>query len=189
AKTSEAITPLIKLLSDKDERVAASATGALGAIGDARAVDVLVQSGNTLLSGYRAFDREKLGAPTQQNLLLLVATALGNIKDERALPFLKAFRVADGKLGTHPEAEIAVARFGDAAFFDVPATVKLPGDDWKAIASYAQGLGQLASDRAKTILLDLHTGKTFGKPDARAMPAILNAMAAVKIEGLRETLL
>jgi cyclophilin family peptidyl-prolyl cis-trans isomerase/HEAT repeat protein len=189
AKAAQAIDPLIRLLGDKDERVVAGAISALGAIGDGRAVDALVSLGNTLLVGYRTFDRDKLGVPSQQNLLLLIATALGSIKDERAGPFLRAFRFADGKLGAHLEVELAVAKFGESAFFDVPAITKLPSDDWRAMACYAQALGQLASDRAKTLLLDLLTGKTYGKPDVRALPPILSALAAAKVEGLREILL
>jgi cyclophilin family peptidyl-prolyl cis-trans isomerase len=119
----------------------------------------------------------------------LIATALGSIKDDRALTFLKAFRFSEGKLGGHAEAEIAVAKFGEPAFFDSSASAKLPGDDWKAIAAYAQGLGQLTSERAKTLLLDLLAGKTYGKPDARALPAILNALVAAKVDGLRDVLL
>ena len=189
AKTAQAIEPLLKLLADKDERVVAGAINAFGAIGDARAVEALVALGNTLLASYRSFDREKLGVPTQQNALLLIATALGSIKDERALPFLKAFRFAEGKLGGHAEIETAVAKFGEPAFFDAPSTARLSGEDWKAMASYAQGLAQLATERAKTMLLDLLAGKTYGKPDVRALPAILNALVAAKVEGLRDILL
>ncbi|MEK6321293.1 MAG: peptidylprolyl isomerase [Acidobacteriota bacterium] len=189
AKAAQALDPLIRLLADKDERVVAAAINALGAIGDAQAVDALVALGNTLLASYRSVDREKVGVPTQQNSLLLIATALGSIKDERALPFLKAFRFAEGKLGGHAETEIAVAKFGEPAFFDGPVSAKLPGEDWKAMAAYAQGLGQLATERAKTLLLDLLVGKTYGKPDVRAMPAILNALVAAKVVGLRDILL
>lgn len=189
AKAVQAVDPLIRLLADKDERVTAAAITALGAIGDARAIDPLLAAGNSLMAGYRSFDRDKLGVPPQQNLLLLIAAALGSLKDERALPFLKGFRVADGKLGAHGEVEIAIAKFGEAAFFDASASAKLLGDDWKAMASYAQGLGQLATDRAKALLLDLITGKTYGKPDGRAVPAILSALAAAKAEGLRDILL
>ncbi len=189
AKSAQAVEPLIKLLADKDERVIASAINALGAVGDKRAVNALVASGNTLLAAYRTFNRDKLGVPTQQNLLLLIATALGSLKDERAGPLLKALRFADGKLGTHLEAELAVAKFGEAAFFDVPETAKLPSDDWKATATYAQALGQVGSDRAKTLLLDLLSGKNYGKPDVRALPPILSALAAAKEEGLRYILL
>jgi cyclophilin family peptidyl-prolyl cis-trans isomerase/HEAT repeat protein len=188
AKAAQAIDPLIRLLADKDERVVAASINALGAIGDPRAIDPLLASGNSLLAGYRSFDRDKLGVPPQQNLLLLIATALGSIKDERALPFLKAFRVADGKLGAQVEVEIAIAKFGEAAFFDTPSA-KLPGDDWRAVTSYAQGLGQLATDRAKAVLRDLLAGKTYGKPEARAVPAILTALAAAKVEGLGDVLL
>jgi cyclophilin family peptidyl-prolyl cis-trans isomerase/HEAT repeat protein len=188
AKAAHALDPLIRLLADKDERVVAASINALGAIGDSRAIDAMLASATSLLAGYRSFDRSKLGVPPQQNLLLLIASAMGSIKDERALPFLKAFRVADGILGAQAEVEIAIAKFGDAAFFDTPAA-KLPGDDWKAMASYAQGLGQLATNRAKMVLLDLFTGKTYGKPDARAVPAILNALATAKAEGLRDLLL
>lgn len=189
AKSTQAIEPLSKLLSDKDERVIAGAINALGVVGDARAIDSLISLGNTLLPGYRSFDRQKLGVPSQQNLLLLIATALGNLKDDRALPFLKSLRFADGKLGAHTEAEVAVAKFGDTVFFDIPAGVNLPADDWRAMSSFAQGLGQLTTERAKATLLDLLAGKTSGKPDARALPAILNSMATAKVEGLRDILL
>ncbi|HXG68319.1 MAG TPA: peptidylprolyl isomerase, partial [Blastocatellia bacterium] len=189
AQDKSAVEPLARLLADPDERVIASAINALGQLADARAVEPLIAKGNALLEGYRSFNRQQLGVPTQQNLLLLIATALGNSKDPRALPFLKSFRFADGKLGASPEVEIAVAKFGEAAFFDVPAGVTLPKDDWKAMAAYAQGLGQLGTERAKTTLLDLLSGKTYGKPDARAVSDILNALAAAKVEGLREILL
>jgi cyclophilin family peptidyl-prolyl cis-trans isomerase/HEAT repeat protein len=189
AKAAGAVEPLIRLLEDKDERVVANAINALGSIGDARAVGPLVAMGNTRLAAYRSFDRERQGVPTQQNLLLLIATALGNIKDPRGLEFHKAYRFADGKLGASPEVETAVAKFGEAAFFDVPAAVRLPAGDWKAISAYAQGLGQVGGERAKALLLDLLAGKSYGKPDARALPDVLNALAAVKAEGLRDILL
>jgi cyclophilin family peptidyl-prolyl cis-trans isomerase len=189
AKAAAAVEPLIKLLADSDARVAANAIVALGAIGDARAVDALLSLGNAQLAVYRSFDREKLGTPTEQNMLLLIATALGNIKDPRALPFLKAFRMADGHVGANPETEIAIAKFGDAAFFDAPDSAKLPKDDWKAMANYAQGLGQLGTEKAKAMLLDFIQGNTYGKPDARAVSDILNALSAVKVEGLRDILL
>ncbi|HSB10426.1 MAG TPA: peptidylprolyl isomerase [Blastocatellia bacterium] len=189
AKAVPAVDSLIRLLADKDDRVVAGAVNALGSIADARAIDPLVTIGNTLLAAYRSFDRQKLGVPTQQNLLLLIASALGNIKEERALPFLKTLRFADGKIGAHPETEIALARFGEAAFFDSPSAAKLPSDDWKAMAAYAQGLGQLTTERARAALVDLLSGKTYGKPDPRAVPSILTAMNSAKVAGLRDILL
>jgi cyclophilin family peptidyl-prolyl cis-trans isomerase/HEAT repeat protein len=184
AKAAQAVDPLIRLLADEDPRVSANAINALGALGDARAVEPLVSLGNAQLAAYRSFDRNKNGVPVQQNSLLLIATALGNIKDPRALEFLKAFRFADGKLGSSPEVEVAAAKFGEALFFEIPESIKLPNGDWKAMAAYAQGLGQLGSPRAKSVLLDLLAGKTYGKPDPRALPDILNALSAAKTEGL-----
>src|SRR5215213_9630601 len=189
AKDNRAVLPLAGLLSDPDRRVAASAVTALGAIGDARAVEHLINAGNRDIAGYRAFNREKEGVPVQQNLLLLIASSLGNIKDARAVPFIKSLRFIDGRIGWAPEVEIAIAKFGEGAFFDIPEGVTLPKDDWKATSAYAQGLGQLGTDRARQILLDLRAGKTYGKPDARAMPEIMTALAAAKAPGFKEVLI
>ncbi|MEK6301981.1 MAG: peptidylprolyl isomerase [Acidobacteriota bacterium] len=189
AKAAQAIEPLIRLLADEDSRVAANAISALGTIADPRAVEPLVSLGNAQLAAYRSFDRDKNGVPPQQTSLLLIATALGNIKNPRALEFLKAFRFVEGKLGSSPEAEIAAGKFGEAQFFETPDSVKLPGGDWKAMTAYAQGLGQLASPRAKSVLLDLLAGRTYGKPDPRALPDILKALSAAKAEGVSGILL
>ena len=189
AKATQATDALIKRLADADARVVASAINALGAVGDAKAVEPLVTLGNAQLADYRAFDRDKAGVPPQQNLLLLIATALGNIKDPRALPFLKTLRLVDGRLGAFPEVETALARFGEKEFFDVPAAVKLASNDWRAMRAYAQGLGQVGGERAGALLLDLLSGKSYGRPDPRAVPDILQALAAAKVEGSRDILL
>ncbi len=186
AKDALAVAPLIQLLADPDARVQASAINALGAIADAKAFSPLLAFGNYLLQGYRAADRDKQGIPAQQNLLLLIAAAFGNLKDTQALPFLKTLRLLnDGRVGSFPEIEIALARFGDTAFFDFPETAKVAKENWRAIANFAQGLGELKSDKAKAALIDL----LAAKPDARAVADILNAMEAVKLEGLQKILL
>jgi cyclophilin family peptidyl-prolyl cis-trans isomerase/HEAT repeat protein len=185
AKSAQSVEPLIRLLGDADGRVVANAINALGAIGDPRAVGPLAEMGHKRLVEYHLFDRARYGVPAQQNHLLLMATALGNIKDSGALPLLKGLRFAEGIIGPHPEVEIAVAKFGEAAFFDVPDGVKLPQRNWKAVAAHAQGLGQLGTERAKATLLDLLSAQ----PDPRAVSDILNALAATKVAGLREILL
>ena len=189
AKAAQAVEPLTRLLADEDSRVTANAVNALGAIGDPGAVEPLLSLGNAQLSAYRSFDRDKKGVPTQQNLLLLIATAIGNIKDPRGLEFVKAFRFADGKLGSSPEGEIAAARFGEAQFFETPGSIKLTVGDWKAMSAYAQGLGQLDSPKAQTVLLDLLAGKTYGKPDSRALPEILKALLSAKADGILNILI
>ncbi len=186
AKDKTAVEPLKILLRDGDERVVANAVTALGAIGDARAPEALIDLGGRLLKEYKAFDRSKAGVPPQQNLLLLIATALGNTKDQRAVPFLKALRAADGKTSPNPEVETAVAAFGETVFFDLPAGPLFSRDDWRSMAAFARGLGQVKTPRAKTLLKDLLSGDPYGKPDARAVSAILNAMAACGVEGLRD---
>jgi cyclophilin family peptidyl-prolyl cis-trans isomerase/HEAT repeat protein len=191
AKDGRGLDPLVKLLSDHDQGVVAEAVLALGRIGDRRAVDPLVALGERQLNHYKAFDRAGQGIPPSKSLLLLAGTALGNIKDERALPFLKSARFADGYAGSSPEFEIAVARLGETAFFDIPDKMGLERGDWKAISAYAQGLGQIASDRSRVALISLLFGQTYGKPDPRAVPEILKALAEIKsaVPGLREILL
>jgi cyclophilin family peptidyl-prolyl cis-trans isomerase/HEAT repeat protein len=188
ANDNRAVLPLVNLLNDPDRRVAVNAINALGTVGDARGVEPLINLGNREVSGYRAFNREKEGVPAQQNSLLLIATALGNIKDVRGVAFLKSLRFIDGRVGWAPEVEIAIAKFGEGTFFDIPEGMTLPKDDWKATSAYAQGLGQIGTDRAREVLLDLRSGKTYGKPDPRAVPDILSALAAAKASGLREML-
>jgi cyclophilin family peptidyl-prolyl cis-trans isomerase/HEAT repeat protein len=189
AKAAPAVDPLIKLLSETDARVVTSAVNALGAIADARAAEPLIALGNKLLEGYRAADRDRNGWPTQQNQLLLIAAALGQIKDARALPFLKAFRAAAAPSGANPEVEMAIARFGDQAFFDSPDDPGKLAGGWKTVSARAQGLGQLGTDRARTALGSLYNDVLANKPYALALPDILNALAAVKAEGLRKNLL
>src|SRR5205085_3924266 len=48
---------------------------------------------------------------------------------------------------------------------------------------------QLGGDRARAALIDMLSGKSYGKPDARAVSGILRAMADAKVEGLRDILL
>jgi cyclophilin family peptidyl-prolyl cis-trans isomerase/HEAT repeat protein len=185
AGDKQAVEPLIKLLSDSDERVVASAINALGTLADSRAVEGLVGLGGRLLADYRKVDREKDGVPAQQNLLLLIATSLGSIKDARGLSFLKAFRMAHTRPGASPEVEVAIAKFGEAAFFDLPETFKPAREDWKAVGAHAQGLGEVGGDRAKKALREL----LASGPDHRAVPDILRAMSKAKVGGLSSILL
>src|SRR5262249_45826743 len=112
-------------------------------------------------------------------------------KDQRALQFLKSARFADGHAGSSPELEIAVARLGEAAFFDVPEKMDPTRGDWETMSAYAQGLGQIASERSRVALLALVSGQAYGKPDPRAIPEILKALADIKtaVPDLRDIIL
>jgi cyclophilin family peptidyl-prolyl cis-trans isomerase len=187
AKDAQAVEPLTRLLADQDERVVAEAVIALGRIGDGRAVDALLTLGQKQLADYHAANKGE-GVPTQRNLVVLTATALGNIKDPKALGFLNDCRFIDGKIGSSPETEIAVAKFGEPAFFEVPENIKLPPGDWRATAAYASGLKEIVTDRSRKTLAGLLSGDGHGKPDVRATPDILEALAVVKADELREIL-
>lgn len=191
ARDARAVDALIKLLRDPEQRVVVQAVGSLGRIGDHRAVDPLISIGEAQLEQYKSFDRAASGVPPSKSLLLLVGAALGNIKDDRALPFLKAGRLADGHVGSSPEFEIAVARLGEVAFFDIPEKADLDRGDWLAVSAYAQGLGQIASDHSRDMLLSLLSGRSSGKPDPRAVSEVLKALADIKavVPDLRELLL
>jgi cyclophilin family peptidyl-prolyl cis-trans isomerase len=187
-KAAAAVESLIGLLGDTDDRVRVSAVRALAGIGDARAAAPLGALGDRLLAGYAEYVAAKQpGVPPEQNLLLDVATALGTLKDPSSLPLLARMRVLDGRVGANPETEIAVAAYGEAPFFEVPAGAGAPSD-WQHVSNYAQGLGAVGGERAKRELLDALAGRRFGPLDARAVPEVLNALAKLKVEGLERIL-
>jgi cyclophilin family peptidyl-prolyl cis-trans isomerase/HEAT repeat protein len=190
-KAASAVDQLVPLLGDQDARVVASAIRALGAIGDTRAAAPLSALGDRLLAGYRnggAAAAREPGIPEEQNLLLLVAEALGALKDPSSLPLLSRLRALDGHAGANPETEIAIAAFGEAAFFSIPAENTV-SSEWHHVAAYAQGLGALGGERAKAELLDILAGKRFGQLDARALSDVLGALAKLQPEVMDPILL
>lgn len=188
-KAAKAFDPLAAAIHDSDQRVQASAIRSLGALGDARAAKPLMQLGSELLYAYREDIAMKIpGVPEPHGLLMLVAEALGTLKDPSTLTFLNQVRWLDGNVGANPETELAVAAFGEAAFFDIPADKGVPMD-WRHIANYAQGLGAVGGNRAKEELLAIVEGRRFGPVDARGVPDALNALAALKPENLEQILI
>ncbi|HYL97763.1 MAG TPA: HEAT repeat domain-containing protein, partial [Blastocatellia bacterium] len=188
AKDTHSVQPLIAALSDEDQKVVSEAIRALGSTGDHEAVQPLVALGQKRLSGYRAYDRSK-GAPPDQNTLLLAAAALGDLKDPGALPFLKELRFVEGAVGWAPETEVAVAKFGEDAFFDIPKPVKQPYGNWRAVSAFAEGLGYINTDRSRSTLIGMLSGDTAGPIDAMAVPEVLRSLSKIKPPGLKDTLL
>ncbi|MGH9822235.1 MAG: HEAT repeat domain-containing protein [Blastocatellia bacterium] len=188
ARDPRAVQPLITLVSDGDQKVVAEAVRSLGSIGDHESVEPLISLGEKQFAGYHSYDKSK-GVPPQQNLLLLTATALGDIRDPRALQFLKQLRFADGAVGWAPETEVAGAQFGEDAFFDIPKSVRQPAGNWQATAAFAQGLGYINTDRARSTLLGLLSGDVAGPTDALAVPEILKSLANLKTPALKTILL
>lgn len=186
AKDKASAGSLISLLSDKDDRVKAAAITALGAAGMERAVSPLLELGASLLLEFRKADPKTGTVPEQQSLLLLIASSLGSIKDAKSLPFLHQLRTSLRPFSLCPEVEIALAQFGDDAFFSEDSY--LPYDHhekWQSMAATAQGLAELKTKRAEGELLNM----LKAHPDYRAEVEILNSLAAVKTENLIPILL
>ena len=187
SKDKQSVEKLLPLLDDKDERTVAGAIVALGMLADKAAVDPLVKAGEKLLGRYSSVEYVAGSVPDEQNLLLLIASTLGTLKDERALPFLKSYRKASQPYGRQPELEIAIAQFGDRAFFDEPAAdpKDRSKESWQSLSAKAQGLKELKSEQAGKVLVQM----LLAKPDSRLLPEILNGLAAVKDEDLKRILL
>lgn len=165
SKDARAVEPLLELLADENAQVQANAIRALAALNDQRAVEPLLQLGGSLVK--RA----------QTNLLLETFTALGALKDERALPFLRELR-EEYETGAHPELEIAVARFGEDAYFSAgdKLLLKAPGAP-RHYANVAQGLAAVNSELSKELLLMLWMAVVSQEP---APAEILQALAKLK---------
>jgi cyclophilin family peptidyl-prolyl cis-trans isomerase/HEAT repeat protein len=188
-KATSAAGALTALLGDADQRVVGSAVRALGALGERSAVAPLNALGARLLETYRREAAGKSpGVPEEHNLLMLVAEALGALEDPSSLPLLQRVRALDGGVGANPETELAVAAYGDAAYFDLPNGATVPAE-WHHAANYAQGLGAVGGERARAELLDLLAGKRLGQLDPRAVPDALTAVAKLKPEGLEQILI
>ncbi|HEX5082310.1 MAG TPA: HEAT repeat domain-containing protein [Blastocatellia bacterium] len=186
SKDARAVEPLIKLLGDKSDRVQVNAVRALGALNDRRAVEPLVAAlGEKLRAPGAVFSR----APRETNpafgLMLELVTALGAIKDERALPFLRRARAIE-----EPEVEVALARFGEKAFFaDLRETLPQEAEpDWRRVAAFAQGLGETGTPRAREAILKLLDPEYLDRFPAQALPYILRAAAKLKVEKLSSIL-
>jgi cyclophilin family peptidyl-prolyl cis-trans isomerase/HEAT repeat protein len=178
SKDARAVEPLIKLLNDKSERTLSNAVRALAALNDNRAVEPLLALGKLLLGQKQETQSAR---PPQINLLLEVATALGALKDERGLSFLRQLRTVGG-VGANPEVEMAIARFGEKELFAALDAGSLPLGDWRKVANLAPVLGELRTEQAQNLLSLLLTEFDHGKLDVRALPAILRALARFKSE-------
>jgi len=183
-KEAQAVEPLIKLLTDKSEQAQVNTIRALAALNDNRAVEPLLALGKLWLGQEQ---KTQSARPPQINLLLEVATALGALKDERGLPFLRQLRAVSG-VGANPEVEIAIARFGEKEFFASLDTDSLPLGDWRKVANLAPTLGELRTEQAQNLLSLLLAESDHGKLDVRALPAILRALARFKPERMPTSL-
>ncbi len=198
SKDERAFGPLVKLLNDGSEQAQANAIRALASLNDKRATEALLAAGNRL---HKQFLGSNQDFPPQINLLLEIATALGVIKDEKALLFLKQLRrlpLAQYQTRKRTplvpliEMETAIARFGEAAFFDLENSAQsvLIGTPWLNAGSI-RGLGDVGTRQARDTLLNVVNKKDRDTPDdyrERLMPVVLQALARCKYDKLPELL-
>ncbi len=187
---------LDKAINDKDLRVRINAIRALTGLNKKESADKLLTRAEKLFADYKKSKHEN---PPEENELLTIASALGNIlkgtDNQRAVNFLDGFRKAEKH--TSPEVEVALARVSPETF----AETNLPKDiDWKGSAGFVAGLGEAANLKdgkgvkelqamAKITLSkyikDVNLGKQ--KPD-KSFPGILNAYARYKTDDLPKVL-
>src|SRR5262245_18934322 len=91
-KDARAVEPLVRLLDDKNDRVQVNAVRALSALNDRRAVEPLMALGEKLLERHDDNLGKRRVTDTTGAALIEIITALGAIKDERALPFIRRVR-------------------------------------------------------------------------------------------------
>lgn len=184
----DGLPAIVKLLDDPDPRVVVSAVRALATLKQPESVEALIRMGSGLVEKIaRAPQEERLAQP-EINVLEETATALGQLGDPKAVPLLKQMRLLSGQLGSIPEVETSIAKFGEEAFFDLPEQYAFGGTDWRGIANFAQGLGILRTPRAGKLVLDLLGGQAGIRVDVRSVPALLEALAATNAPGTAEVL-
>ncbi|MFN0122055.1 MAG: peptidylprolyl isomerase [Blastocatellia bacterium] len=213
-----AIPALLECLADKNADVRANAARALGQIQDKKNIDIvrrvygllndpeprvrihamrgviaMAGAGNTLAATL-------LGAWTGQQLKTLdttrpptaleleIAPVLHTLKGESVKTYAVALRNAAGA-GAYPEIETALARIDPALYIAALQKEKgLSFDHWRKAANVAQALGEIVSSPARELLQSLLRQVEEKTLDARALPAILRALAK-QTPGLEPALL
>ena len=192
---------LDRALLDDDLRVRVSAIRALGSLKDERAATPLLERGETLFANYQT---SRLANPTEKNEILEIVTALGrilqNTNNERAVRFLKRFRIVDQLQS--PETETAFARISPERYLASEPFVGTNGKitrlfpklerTSRASNSLAQGLAEFAnlpSDKKHVrsmalmnFALMIEAPGSHDPTIVTAIPAYLRAYAAFKNE-------
>jgi cyclophilin family peptidyl-prolyl cis-trans isomerase/HEAT repeat protein len=182
SKDERAVDPLIKLLGDRSDRVQVNAVRALAALNDRRAVEPLLALGNQLFkSSGLIYVGDRLVSASPLGELFEISAALGAMKDERALPFLRGMR----RIGA-AEVEVAMARFGEKEFFaDLNGALPQAAErNWRRAADFAQGLAETGTPRAREVISKLLDPEYLDRFSAQALPDILRAAAKLKVENL-----
>ncbi|MEO6050214.1 MAG: peptidylprolyl isomerase [Pyrinomonadaceae bacterium] len=195
---------VIAATTDKDSRVRVSAIRALAGTKDVRAVDQLLQHGETLLETIKTLKKLNF-IPAEQNEFIEVATTLGrllaNTRNERAVNLFREF----AKIDNGNTSEVYVARIRIApGKGDEGAKPDLT--DWRQLSTLAQMVGELATikpidDEGKKFKAEAPDvfrilARAYAEADPvtegkrmLAAPDVLRAFAGYKTADLNEVLL
>lgn len=216
---------LLKATTDEDLRVRVSALRAIGSLREAaRSKETLIARFDTLFKAYAVKKTDASVYPSELNELFELAATLGagltNTDDAETLLRLNALRERES--ATAPELEIAFARIAPARYLRDALTLRVVNehanqatatsnnaslsnekinaasfDSWRAVASVAAGLGEIAG------VTDNLTGNTFVPLRANALivlrrlsdtthtlavPDVLRAIAAFKSDDASQTM-
>jgi cyclophilin family peptidyl-prolyl cis-trans isomerase/HEAT repeat protein len=213
AEDKQAFEELLdRALNDADLRVRVSAIRALALLNNQAAAEPLLNRGITLTRG------DLRNRPSEANEVLEIASTLGRIlhstEHQQALVWLKKIR--PGFNFAAPELEISFARISPATYLqDLGSSLPAPRlaerllpVHWKASASLAQGLAEIAAspatlkDRnllvsnAEVLLRSMLTDRSAGLTNKTlpavhseyAIPELLRALAAFKPNDLGDVL-
>jgi cyclophilin family peptidyl-prolyl cis-trans isomerase/HEAT repeat protein len=173
SKDIRVLEPLTKLLGDKSEQVQVSAIRALAAIGDKETSAHLLLLGQVTLKQVRSGKANS----SKANLLLEIASAIGNLKHPEAASFLDKLNQAFGLL-SQPEIEIALAKnLGNSYTVGVEFIESRP-ENWRQVANAAQGLAQLDYCAIEAVNLVRYTTEKNGL--SRALPEVLRTLTKLK---------
>jgi cyclophilin family peptidyl-prolyl cis-trans isomerase/HEAT repeat protein len=204
---------LDRALKDQDARVRVSAIRALATLKDARVTSALLNRGMSLLATANSVRKKSQPAAlaAELNELLEIAATLGRLRqdsnDERVSNWLRNVRPVTGSGA--PEVEIAFARVHPTAYLNQfgegPLTKRMAQEtlflNWRAAASIAQGLGEIATIQSKSqkaqagdllrAMLDyrnsgIKINTLVAVHSEYAIPDVLQAYAAFKTNDLAE---
>ena len=156
-----AFEALLERLKDSDARVRVSTIRVLATFKDQRAIPALLSHGSLLLGKLRAAKARKIAAPTEQNELIEIGSALGRIMQAgNGISKANAKNTSAFHSDLHeliypwtPELEVAFARVSPVGYLDgmhAAASGRRGAHEtlltnWRAASSLAQGLGEIAA--------------------------------------------
>lgn len=187
--------------NDPDHRVRINAIRSLGSLKDAKSADVLIIRAEKV---FAAFKTSKYRNPIEENELLTISVALGDIlggtNDAKSINFLQKYRVA--KNYSSPEIDVAIMKISPKSYFGLKADLIPNNSAWKQISTFAAAYDEFSKvndkpenkdlDVAPKSLMELVPKDSeidkIGVDLTLAIPNLINAYAEFDPDGLAEDL-